>query len=75
MTVHSYAKVSFLEAYITAQKFDIVCISKTYFDLSTAYDDGNLKIAGYSLIWFDHPSNKKQGCSKSFEFSLFTGMY
>ena len=28
MTGHSYAKVSFLEAYITAQKFDIVCISE-----------------------------------------------
>ena len=75
ITLHSYAKISFLEAYIAAQKFDIVCISKTYFDPSTAYDDGNLEIAGYSVIRSDHPSNKKQVCFKSFEYSSFTGKY
>ena len=41
-------------------KFDIVCISETYLDSSTAYDDGNLEIAGYNLIRSDHPSNKKR---------------
>ena len=55
ITAHSYAKVSLLEAYIIAQKFDIVCISKKYLDSSTAYDDG------YNLIGSDHPSNKKRG--------------
>ena len=61
ITAHSYVKVSLLEAYIAAQKFDIVCISETYLDSSTAYDDGSLEIAGYNLIRSDHPSNKKRG--------------
>ena len=43
---HSYAKISLLEAYISAQKFDVVCISETYLDTSTAYDSSNLEIAG-----------------------------
>ena len=61
ITAHSYAKVSLLEAYIAAQKFDIVCIFETYLDSSTYYDDGDLEIAGYNLIGSDHPSNKKRG--------------
>ena len=59
ITTHSYAKISLLEAYIAAQKFDVVCISETYLDSSTAYDDSNLEIAEYNLIRSDHPSNKK----------------
>ena len=58
---HNYAKISLLEGCIAAQKFDVVCISKTYLDSSTAYDDSNLEIAGYNLIRSDHPSNKKRG--------------
>ena len=58
---HSYAKVSLLEANIAAQKFDILCISETYPDSSTAYGDGNLEISGYNLIRSDQPSNKKGG--------------
>ena len=58
---YNYAKMSLLEAYIAAQKFDVVCISETYLDSSTAYDDSNLEIAGYNLIRSDHPSNKKRG--------------
>ena len=61
ITTHSYAKISLLVAYITPQKFDLVSISKTYLDSSTAYDDGNLEIAGYNLIRSDHPSNKRRG--------------
>ena len=58
---HNYAKISLLEGCIAAQKFDVVCISKTYLDSSTAYDDSNLEIAGYNLIRSDHSSNKKRG--------------
>ena len=60
VTAHNYAKISLLEAYITAQKFDVVCISETYLYSSTAYDNSNLEIAGYNLIRSDHPSNKKR---------------
>ena len=60
ITTHSYAKVSLVEVYIAAQKFDILCISETYFDSSTAYDDGNLEIAGYNLLRSDHPSKRNE---------------
>ena len=43
-------KVLLLEAYIAVLKFDIVCISQTYLDSSSRYDDGNLEITGYNLI-------------------------
>ena len=66
-------------------KIDIVCISETYLDSSTAYNDGNLEMAGYNLIRSDLPSNKKRsGVSiyyknslplKRFEYSLLTGMH
>ena len=61
ITADSYAKVSLLEAYMAAQKFDIVCIFETYLGSSTSYDDGDLEIAGYNLIGSDHLSNKKSG--------------
>ena len=50
-----------LRSLYLSQKFDLVCISETYLVSSTAYDDGNLEIAGYNLIRSDHPSNKKRG--------------
>ena len=53
--------ISLLEAYVAAQKFDIVCIFETYLGSSTSYDDGDLEIAGYNLIGSDHLSNKKRG--------------
>ena len=58
---HNYSKISLLEAYIAAQKSDVVRISETYLDSSTACDNSNLEIAGYNLIRSDHPSNKKRG--------------
>ena len=61
ITAHNYAKILLLEAYIAAQKSDVVCISETYLDSSNAYDDSTLETAGYNLIRSDHPSNKKRG--------------
>ena len=58
---HNYAKISLLEAYIAAQKFDTVRISETYLNSSTLYDDSNLEIAWNNLIRSDHLSNKKRG--------------
>ena len=34
VNVHSYAKVSLLKAYLSIQKFDIICLLETYLDLS-----------------------------------------
>ena len=58
---HNYLKVSLLRAYISVHNFDVVCISETYLDSTTALDDENLHIAGYNLLRADHASNSKRG--------------
>ena len=57
----NYLKVSLLRAYISLHNFDVVCISETYLDSTTALDDENLHIAGYNLLRADHASNSKRG--------------
>ena len=44
ITAPSYLKISLLRAYISQHSFDVVCISKTYLDSTTALDDENLAI-------------------------------
>ena len=61
IAANNYAKVFLLIAYIAVYKFNIICISETYFDTSITSDDGNLEILGYNLIQSDHPSNSKRG--------------
>ena len=64
ISAHNYIKdiqVSLLRAYISTLKFDVICSSETHLDSDTYDDDSNLKIAGYTLIRADHPSNTKQG--------------
>ena len=61
ISAHNYIKVSLLRAYVSAHKFNVICISETYLDSDTSDDDDNLKIAGYNLIRADHPSNTKWG--------------
>ena len=50
ITAHSYLKVSLLRAYISLHNFDVVCISDTYLESTTALDDENVHIAGYNLL-------------------------
>ena len=50
ITAHNYLKISLLRAYISLHNFDVVCISETYLDSTTALDDKNLKIAGYKPV-------------------------
>ena len=57
----NYLKISLLRAYILLHNFDVVCISETYLDSTTALDDENLEIAGYKLSRTDHASNSKRG--------------
>ena len=40
-------------------KYDFICISETYLDLTISSDNNN--ISGYNLIRTDHPSNSKGG--------------
>ena len=61
ITAHNYFTIALLRAYISLHNFDIVCISETYLDSTTALDDKNLEIAGYNLLSADHASNSKRG--------------
>ena len=42
-------------------KYDFICISETYLDLTISSDNNNLNISGYNLIRADLPSNSKRG--------------
>ena len=42
-------------------KYDFICISETYLDLTISSDNNNLNISRYNLIRADHPSNSKVG--------------
>ena len=61
ISAHMFTKVSFLSAYSSVHKFDIICLSETYLNSETPSDDVNLEIAGYNLVREDHPSNSKRG--------------
>ena len=47
--------------YNTNHKYDFICISETYWDSTVAWDDKDLVIEGYNLVYGDHPSNLKKG--------------
>ena len=57
---HSFAKVQLLEAYLSAQKFDIACFSETYLNSSCPFHDENLDIHGYIKVRVDHLANSKR---------------
>ena len=59
ISAHDYSKLFILKTYIILQKFDIICLSKTYLDSTTPNDDDKLQLPGYTLICSDHPSNTK----------------
>ena len=61
ITAHNYLKISLLRAYISLHNLDLVFISETYLDSTTALDDENLAITGYNLLRSDHASNSKRG--------------
>ena len=61
ISAHNYVKLSLLRAYLSTQKFDVICISETYLNSDTSTVDENLETAGYTLIRDDHPSNTKRG--------------
>ena len=58
IAAHNYAKVFLLKAYIVFYKFYIICISKTYLNISITPEDGNLC---YNLIRSTHSSKSKRG--------------
>ena len=57
--VYNFSKVSLLRAYISVHKFDVICISETFLNSDTAFDDNNLEIEGYNILRSDHPSSSR----------------
>ena len=64
------SQVHLLRAYVTVQKFDIICLSGIYLDSSTPFEDDNLEIPDYNLIRSDNPSNNKGGGIFNYNFFL-----
>ena len=60
LIAHDCIKITLIQAYITDQNFDIVCLSETFLNSSIQNDDHKLKIDGYNLIRSDHPSDSKK---------------
>ena len=58
---HSFIKLSLLRPYISINKIDIICLSKTYLDSSIPSDDDNLELPGKNLVRADNPTNTKRG--------------
>ena len=61
ISTHNYIKLFLLKACIPIHKFGIICLSETYPDCTTTYDDDNLAISGCNLMHSDHASNNKRG--------------
>ena len=59
LSAHNFSKLTQLKAYISMYKHDLICLSETYLDSSTA--DGLLEIDGCNLVCADHPNNIKIG--------------
>ena len=57
ISAHNSIKLSLLRAY---HKFDIICLSETYFNSSNSPDDETLEISRYNLVRSDHPLNSKR---------------
>ena len=57
---HNFIKLSLLRAYISVNKSDIICLSETYLNPSTPFDDHNLELPGYNLVHVDSPANTKE---------------
>ena len=59
MTAHNFEKIN-LEVY-TINKFDVICLSESYFDSSVASDNDDLNIKVYNLDRASHHNNVKRG--------------
>ena len=57
----NFIKVSPMQALCVTHDRDIICLWKTFLDLSISNEDERISIEGYNLLWVDHPSNKKRG--------------
>ena len=58
---HNFQKLELLQGYISSNKVDILCLSRTFLNSDISCDDNNLQLPGFDLIRADHPSNTKRG--------------
>ena len=56
----NFSKISLLITHNAIHTYDIICLSETYLNHDTLFDDENLRIPGYELIRFDYPRIKKR---------------
>ena len=58
---HNMAKLSQIEAYNSIYKFDMICISETYFEETYLLETEEFSKTNRAFIRADHPSNTKRG--------------
>ena len=58
---NNFIKLPLLHAYISINKFGIICLSETYLDPIISSNDGNLEVPRYNLVCADNPNNTKRG--------------
>ena len=58
---HDFIKVPLVEAFITSNNFDLVCLSETFLGLTIPNNGVNIQINGYSLLRPDHSNDIKRG--------------
>ena len=61
ITAYHFAKIDFLQACNTIHQYDMICLSKSYLDVSVSSGNDILNINGYKLVRADHPGNVKRG--------------
>ena len=61
IAIHDFVKIFLIEAFITAQNFDIVCLSVTFSDSTIDIIDTRINLNVYSLLQADQPSKTKHG--------------
>ena len=66
----AHNKLSMLEAYNVAHKYDVICISESYLDSTVPLDDNSLSLNGYNLTHADHPDVKRGGVCMYYKENL-----
>ena len=61
LAAHDFIKVPLVEAFITSNNFDLVCLSETFLYSAIPNNDINIKINEYSSVRADHPNDIKRG--------------
>ena len=61
LAAQDFVEIPLIEAFITAQKFDIMFLSETLLDSTIDISDTRANLNGYLLLRADHPSYTERG--------------